>query len=508
MNDLQAPALDIEGLSKSYGPVHALRAVDFTLRTGEVRALLGKNGAGKSTLVKIISGAEHADAGTIRLNGEVVAWHGPADAQARGVGIVHQELSLVPGLTVAENISLGRWPRRGRFGGFVDSSTVNEIAERALEQLGERLPLWRPVGTLSLAEQQLVEIAKALAWEPRILILDEPTSALNAHEADALLALVRRLAGTGVSIIYVSHRMQEIPRVADTMTILRDGAEVATLGVGEASPAQVADMIAGESAERVVTGAESVPEDAPTVLEAEGLTKEHLLAGVSFSLREGEVLGLAGLLGSGRTEILEAIFGARDDVRGVVRVRGAEVSRRTPGRMLSLGVGLASEDRKTAGIVPIRSVAENLMLSARGRVLPGWWIRPGAERALVNRQIKDLTIATASAETLIEFLSGGNQQKVVIGRLLAAGLKVLLLDEPTRGVDIHAKLQIYTLIRALAREGVSTVFVSSELEELSEVCDRVLVLREGTVVGTLRGRQATPERLLSLVMGGDTTDAA
>ncbi|MYS86572.1 sugar ABC transporter ATP-binding protein [Embleya scabrispora] len=500
------PVLEVAHLAKAYGPVRALKDVGLRLERGEVRALLGKNGAGKSTLVKLISGAERPDTGTIRVSGEEVRWSGPAAAQEGGISVVHQELSLVPGLSVAENICLGRWPRRGAARALIDAKAVERTALRALRLVGEQIPLWREAGRLSLAEQQLVEIAKGVVHDPRVLILDEPTSSLNAHEADALLALVRRLAATGVAIVYVSHRMQEIPRVADSVTVLRDGAEVATLSIGEASPSRVADLITGDvrsNRERRPSAARRAT-SSPPLLSVRDLTKPHLLNGVSFDIHEGEVLGIAGLLGSGRSEILESIFGARRDVLGEVSFRGRKITGRNPSRMLSLGVGMSSEDRRNAGIVPMLSVFENLLLSARGRILPKVWVRPARERRMVAEQIETLAIATSSPQKPIVNLSGGNQQKVVIGRLLASNLKVLLLDEPTRGVDLHAKQQLYELIREFARSGVAIVFVSSELEELPEVCDRVLVLRGGRIVDEVPGEDAAPEKLLALAMSGES----
>jgi ABC-type sugar transport system ATPase subunit len=488
--------LECTKLSKRFGAVVALDDVDFTLRQGEVRALLGKNGAGKSTLVNLISGALQPDSGEILVAGEKVHWSGPKEARAGGIAVVHQEFSLVPGLTVAENITLGAWPRRA--GLFVDQKTLNHRAERALEQLGAKIPLSALVGTLTLAQQQLVEIAKALLDEPKVLILDEPTSALNNAEVDALLAVLRGLAATGVAIIYVSHRMKEIPLVADTLTVLRDGEEVATRDVGTTSPKAVAELISGELATESFGAARDRRSEA-AVLEVEGLTIPQKLNGVTFSLHRGEVLGIAGLLGSGRTELLEAIFGLRRDAAGTVRVNGTDLRRRSPRALLRLGVAMTSEDRKASGIVPLLGVGENLLLTARGRVLSRFWIRAAQEARTVVDEIRTLAIRASGPSQPIGTLSGGNQQKGVIGRTLAAKMRVLLLDEPTRGIDLHAKAQIYQLIRELAVEGVSSIFISSELEELAEVCDRILILREGRICEELLG-DATVERILSLSM--------
>lgn len=494
MND--ETILACRGMTKRFGTVTALEGVDFELRRGEVRALLGKNGAGKSTLVNLISGSLQPDRGEITLLGESVHWANPKAAQSGGIAVVHQEFSLVPGLTVAENITMGRWPRRH---GFVDGAALRKHAARALALLGADIPLSVEVGKLALAEQQIVEIAKALVDEPKVLILDEPTSALNQTEVEALLGLVRRLAQGGVAVIYVSHRMKEIPLVADTLTVLRDGREVATHDVASVSSAQVAELISG-SIDAGVALEHRDRREAPVALRVEDLRVPHRLHGVSLSLHEGEVLGIAGLLGSGRTELLESVFGLRHDATGSIELGGRRVAGRHPRRMLDLGVAYTSEDRKAAGIVSMLGVGENLLLTARGRVLPKFWLRPIKESRLVKDSMAALSIRASSPDQEIGTLSGGNQQKGVIGRALTAKMRVLLLDEPTRGVDLHAKAQIYRLIRELADDGVSSIFVSSELEEIAEVCDRVLILRDGRVHEELIGREATAERILALAM--------
>jgi ABC-type sugar transport system ATPase subunit len=471
-----------------------------------VRALLGKNGAGKSTLVNLISGSIQPDAGgSIVLDGAEVHWSGSAEASRGGIAVVHQELSLVPGLSVAENVLLGQWPTYAG-GALVDQATMFRVAGEALDRVGISLPLRTEVGRLSLAQRQLVEIAKSIAFDPRLLILDEPTSSLNVHEADALLALVRRLAATGVAVIFVSHRMQEIPRVADTLTVLRDGREITTMDAATARTEEVAELIAGEASHAIAI----VHRDrraAPVVLSVRGLACPRHFHDVSFDLHEGEVLGIAGLLGSGRTELLQTVFGERPDGRGEVLVSRTAVPHRSPDVMLRHGVGMTSEDRKDSGIFPLLGVAENMMLSARGRTLRGPWVHRRHESELAEQLIAEMGIATSSADKPLEALSGGNQQKSVVARLLAAEMRVLLLDEPTRGVDVQAKARLYQLVRTLADRGVSSVFVSSELEELSQVCDRVLVLRGGTITDDLDGQAATPERLLALTMK-ESTDVA
>lgn len=453
------PVLECVSLSKTYGSVNALVDLSLTLYAGEVRALLGKNGAGKSTLVNLLSGSQQPDEGGIlRVAGTEVRWSGPGDARHGGIAVVHQEFSLVPGLSVAENITLGRWPIGRRGLGFIDIKALESNARRALTMLGEDLPLWQEVGRLPIAQQQLVEIAKALLDEPRVLILDEPTSALNSREVGALLSLIRRLAAQGVAIIYVSHRMKEIPLVADTLTVLRDGREVQTFDVGDASVEKVAALIAGESSKGAALLEYRDRREAPVALSVRNLVITDVLKGIDFDLHEGEVLGIAGLLGSGRTELLEAIYGLRNDATGEVLVHGKAAKNRRPRTMLARGLGLTPEDRKGAGIVPLLGVGENILLSARGRILPRFWVKPQREASIAQNVISSLSIKTSSTEQEIGTLSGGNQQKVVIGRLLAAKMSLLMLDEPTRGVDVHAKSQLYALIRELAVSGVSSIF--------------------------------------------------
>jgi len=488
--------LSCRGLTKTFDAVTALSEVDFDLHRGEVRALLGKNGAGKSTLVNLISGAFKPDSGSIELDGERVVWAGPSAAQAGGIAVVHQEFSLVPGLSVAENVTLGRWPKKL---GLIDNARVNEVARQALEKLGVKVPLSAEVQSLPLAEQQLVEIAKALVGDPRVLILDEPTSALNSREVETLLALIRRLASTGISVIYVSHRMKEIPLVADTLTVLRDGEEISTQDVASVSSEQVASLVSGtpEKSGRLIAPRKRSDR---VVLEAQGISYAGRLDEASFSLAAGEVLGLAGLLGSGRTELLQSVFGQLRGSTGTVILNGSEVKRRSPRKMLNLGVGYTPEDRKGWGIFPVLGLDENILVSARGRVLPKFWRIVRRERRIVSEMIASLGIRASSPQQPIGTLSGGNQQKAVIGRALAANLQILLLDEPTRGVDLEAKAQLYDVIRGLADEGISIIFVSSELEEIAEVCDRALILRDGHVYEDVKGSEATPEKVLALAM--------
>jgi ABC-type sugar transport system ATPase subunit len=488
------------GLRKSYPGVVALNGVDFVLRRGEVRALVGKNGAGKSTLAKVISGATQPDAGEIQLGETVVRFSDPASAQRQGISTVYQELSLIPGLTVAENIMLGRWHQRRFLGiGLVDRRRVFQDARAALQQLGREIDLGAEAESLSTADQQVVEIAKAVSFGPRVLVLDEPSSSLPEREVDKLLALVRRLADQGVAVIYISHRMREIPRVADTVTVLRDGLEVVTLPIAEASTARLAELITGGGpsparAPRRVDGA------GETVLSIRGLQIPGRLQGVSLDLHAGEVIGIAGLLGSGRTELLRAVVGLERSTAGTIEALGVQASRTSPTTMRSLGVGLVPEDRKREGLVLCSDVSTNLVLACLPRIARWGLVQSRVERLLVRQISASLQITTPSPSAQVETLSGGNQQKVVIGKWINAQVKVLLLDEFTRGIDVGTREQVYGLINRLAQEGLGILAVSSEFEDLLAVCDRILVLNHGSFIEDIPIAQANMEQLTALAM--------
>lgn len=494
-----APLLEVIDLVKDYGSGNVLKQMNLTLDRGEVRALMGVNGAGKSTLVKILGGVVQPTTGALRLEGDEYHPQNPSEGSAAGVAIVHQELSLVPGLTVAENITLGQWPMRS-VGPFhvVSVKAMRARAKRALEKLGEEIPLGLKVSSLSPAKQQLVEIAKALLSDPKVLILDEPTSSLAAHEADQLLATVRRLAGGGVAIIYVSHRMDEIPRVADTVTVMRDGREVATDAIDSMGTGRIAELMLGaEVASRPEAAEVSL---GATVLEVEGLSRPGAIDNATFSVRAGEVVGIVGLMGAGRTEILRAIFGL-DPAEGTVTVHGKTMQRRTPRSMIAAGVGFTPEDRKGQGLVLGLPVTENLVMTCydliRGRL---GTLSRRKQAELTRRSIAEQSIATPTGSTVAGRLSGGNQQKIVIGKWVNRGADILLMDEPTRGVDVHAKSQTYDAITARARAGAAVVFVSSEVEEVFLVCQRVLIVRAGRIVAERQIEDTTAREVLALSM--------
>lgn len=501
---IETPILEVQDICKSYPGVRALDGVSLSLRAGEVRGLLGKNGAGKSTLIKILSGATRQDSGSIFVGSQPVNIHSPADAFAVGIGTVYQEMSLVPGLTIAENVLLGRWPLAGRIGSIkvIDRRETLRATREALDMMGADLNPNALVNDLSVPERQMVEIAKALSFKPKILILDEPTSSLPQAEVARLLKLVRQLAANGVAIIYVSHRLQEVPLVTDSISVLREGALIGTILVSESSPEVIARMMIGDTWKKVLA---DTPPDRQTevALEVSDLHVKGYLHGVSLTLHKGEVLGIAGLLGSGRTELLHAIFGLQPIIRGTITVNGEKISQPSPTLMRAKGVGLTPEDRKMKGLVLLLSIEDNLTMSSMERISTRQVVSPARRRSLAEKMVRALTIKTTNVNHEAGSLSGGNQQKVVIGKWLNAEVRVLLMDEPTRGIDIQAKDQVYTLVRQLAAEGVAIIFVSSELEEVLEVADRILVLNQGQIRAELPGAQADLEDVLALAMKKD-----
>ncbi len=468
---------EARGVTRRYPGVVALDNVDFEVRAGEVRALLGQNGAGKSTLIRLLSGVDVPSSGTILINGTDLGTDGVRGATERGVATCYQELSLVADMTVAENFFLGRWPR-GPLG--IDSAAMVREARETLALVGSTIDPTRDAGSLTLAQQQIVEIARALRDNPRLLILDEPTSALASAEVALVLETVRRVAASGVAVIYVSHRMDEIRQIADTATVMRNGRVIDTVPIGAADTASIIRLMIGSEAEE--TAVRGAPTNlGPVLLETRELSVPPKVVSASFQVRAGEVVGIAGLLGSGRTELLRAIAGFDAAENGVVLINGREITPVTPGRMRRDGVALTPEDRKREGALLNLGVDENIVMSdyrtvSRAGVLSTGLIRDAA-RTLATR----LSIKAHDLSQPISTLSGGNQQKAVIARWLHADAQILLLDEPTRGVDVEAKAQIYEIMRSVANEGKAVVFVSSELEELPLACDRVVVLRDGTI---------------------------
>jgi len=494
-----ASILSLQAITKRYPGVVALDEVDFAVDAGEVRALLGKNGAGKSTLVKILSGAVRQDSGEIRVDGQPVHIDKPSDAFERRICTVYQELSLVPGLTVAENILLGRWPRQRILGmSVIDRRAIRKIARSALDQLEVKINLDETVARLAVAQQQLVEIAKAISFDPRVLVLDEPTSALASGEVDILHKVVRRLAAQGRAIIYVTHRLQEVPYVADSVTVLRDGMNIGTIPVAEATPARIANMMIGADWQRTEWGKHA--EMGNVVLSVRNLVQRGVLRDISFDLRAGEVLGIAGLMGSGRTELVRAIFGRDPIDSGEIWVHGTRIAHPAPGTMKGLGLGLTPEDRKRQGLILPFTVGDNLTLASLQRISVRGILQRARQQALAQKMVDSLDIKTRNLGTLMSTLSGGNQQKVVIGNWLNTEPDILLMDEPTRGIDIQAKEQIFRLVRDLAGRGIGVLFISSEIDEVLDVADRILLMNQGQITGEVKPEDLDVEGLMTLVM--------
>ncbi|RXZ68634.1 sugar ABC transporter ATP-binding protein [Agromyces albus] len=492
------------GVTRSYPGVIALDNVDFEVGRGEVRALLGQNGAGKSTLIRLLSGVDVPSSGTILIAGTDLGSEGVHGAADRGVATCYQELSLVADLTVAENFFLGKWPR-GRFG--IDTKAMATRAAEALASLGATIDPNAITGTLTLAQQQIVEIARALQDDPKLLILDEPTSALASAEVALVLETVRRVAAKGVAVIYVSHRMDEIRQIAASATVMRNGKVVKTLSLGESDTATIIRLMIGTDPENQRPQAVD-HEPGPVVLEARELAIPPKVTDVSFQLRAGEILGLAGLLGSGRTELLRAIAGFERLGGGDILVDGETIAPVTPRRMRRAGIAMTPEDRKREGALMNLGIDENIVMSdyrsvSRSGVLSVSLMRDASE-ALARR----LSIKAHDLAQPISTMSGGNQQKAVIARWLHADADILLLDEPTRGVDVEAKAQIYAIMRAVADEGKAVVFVSSELEELPLCCDRVLVLRDGSIQREFVAPHITLSDLLEASMASHSTQEA
>ncbi len=480
--------LEMSRISKGFPGVQALSEVDFTLDQGEVHALVGKNGAGKSTLIKILGGVFPPDSGDLMLGDRAVDLHSPHAAMEKGIAIVHQELSLVPHLNVAENIFLGRLGQGG--GWWLRWPELAAKARAVLERLDSTIDPMAAVQGLSVAQQQLVEIAKALARDPRILVLDEPTSALADQDAERLLQILRRLATDGVGIVYISHRLAEVEQVADRVTVLRDGNTVSSVNMVEVDRRRIVELMLGEelSHSEDLRPPKSRHED--VVLAVRSLTRRGVVEDVSFDVHKGEILGIAGLVGAGRTELVRMIFGCDPLDAGEVSILGQRIDRLSPRRMCRLGVGYLPEDRKSQGLVLNLSIRENMVLTVLERMSYLGFMNRGHERGLVDELIADLQVACSSMEMPVTTLSGGNQQKIVIGKWLATEPTLLILDEPTRGIDVQAKAQIFRILEGLAETGVGIIFISSEIEEVMLVSHRILTMAKGRIVGETEGAGA------------------
>ena len=488
----------MSAIGKSFPGVRALDGVSFDVRAGEVHALVGENGAGKSTLMKILAGAYVADEGTIEVDGARAAIDGPKAAERLGIGMIYQEFNLVPDLGVIENIVLGIEPVRGL---FLDRAAAASRASAVLAELGIALPLDRPARRLSVAQQQLTEIAKALVRHARLIVMDEPTAALTDRETDALFALIAKLKAQGVAFVYISHRLEELPRIADRITVIRDGKNIETRAIAEMPPDEMIRLMVGRALEAHFPDLPPVAGDAPVRLSVAHLRAASNVNDVSFDVRAGEIVGLAGLVGAGRTEIVRAIAGADVPTSGEIRVDGRVVVVRGPHSAIEAGIALITEDRKGQGLVLGMSVRENTTLAHLAAYSRGPFIDRAAETEIANKEIAELRVRTPSSEQAVRNLSGGNQQKVVLAKWLTGDARVFLFDEPTRGVDVGAKAEIYALMVELLAHGAGIVMVSSELPEVLGMSHRILVVRDGKIQADLTRAEATPDRVIAIAAG-------
>jgi ABC-type sugar transport system ATPase subunit len=497
-----ASALHMRGISKVFPGVKALSGVELSVRFGTVHAIVGENGAGKSTLMKILSGAYAPTAGTIEVAGVDVRMKRPADAQRLGIRMVHQELNLVPDLTVAENIFLGRMPKRF---GFCDRGGMVRRASAVLTELGASIDPQGRLGDLSISQQQLVEIAKAYAADPRIIVLDEPTSSLSEHETAALFRILRKMRDAGIAIVYISHRLKEVLEIADEVTVLRDGAMIETRPASGITAGDMIRLMVGREVSNVFPKTPSVI--GKEVLRVRCIGDSLRFEDVSFDVRAGEILGLTGLVGAGRTEVARAIFGLAPLACGSVELDGVPVTIRSPAAAARAGIAYVPEDRKGDGIVPAMTVRENISLPVLRRLANRLGrVRRGVERDLAQTYVRKFSIVPPDGERRIGLLSGGNQQKAVISRWLATDPKVLILDEPTRGVDVGAKAEIHGIIGQLVANGMAVVMISSELPEIMGVCDRVVVMRDGRASAPVAREGLTEERIMALATGEDSAE--
>jgi ABC-type sugar transport system ATPase subunit len=494
----EAPLLRMAGIAKSFPGVRALDGVSFDVRAGEVHALVGENGAGKSTLMKILAGSYRADGGTIEIDGKPVTIDGPKDAERLGIGMIYQEFNLVPDLGVIDNIMLGIEPVRGL---FLDAQAAAARATAALAELGITLPLHRAARRLSVAEQQLTEIAKALVRHARLIVMDEPTAALTDRETDALFALIRKLKAENVAFVYISHRLEELPRIADRITVIRDGRGIETRAMADMPPDDLIRLMVGRALEAHFPELPAVAADAPVRLAVRDLRAATNVNGVSFEVRAGEIVGLAGLVGAGRTEIVRAIAGADVASGGTVAIDGQSVTVRSPHAGIAAGIAFITEDRKAQGLVLGMTVRENTTLAHLATYSRGPFVDRAAEVAVTDSEIAELRIRTPSSEQIVRNLSGGNQQKVVLAKWLTGDARVFLFDEPTRGVDVGAKAEIYALMLQLLARGAAIVMVSSELPEVLGMSHRILVVRGGRIAAEFARADATPDAVIAAAAG-------
>ncbi|MFF9804318.1 sugar ABC transporter ATP-binding protein [Streptomyces coeruleorubidus] len=498
----EPPLLSMSGITKSFPGVRALDGVDLDVQAGEVHCLLGQNGAGKSTLIKVLAGAHQPDTGEIRWRGEAVTLRSPIAAMRLGIATIYQELDLVEHLSVAENVHLGHEPTTAGF--VVRGKAAKESTSALLKRLGHaEIDPARLVGELSAAQQQIVSMARALSHDVRLIVMDEPSAALDPDEVDNLFRIVGDLTAAGVAVVYISHRLEEIRRIGDRVTVLKDGRAVANGLPAKTTPTrEVVALMTGRNVEYVFPDRPVSPPPGQPVLTVRGLSRAGEFEPLDLEVRPGEIVGLAGLVGSGRSEILETVYGARKPTTGQVLVDGRPLKPGSVRAAVRAGLGLAPEERKAQALLMLESVTRNVSVSSMSRFSRGGWIDRGAELGAARAATRELSLRPDNPSVPVRTLSGGNQQKAVLARWLLRGCRVLLLDEPTRGVDVGARAELYAVVRRLADEGLAVLLVSSEVPEVLGLADRVLVLREGRVVHTAPARELDEHRVLDLVMEG------
>ncbi|KQL54076.1 D-ribose transporter ATP-binding protein [Heyndrickxia shackletonii] len=490
--------ISMRNIHKAFGANQVLTGVNFELHNGEVHALMGENGAGKSTLMNILTGLHKMDQGSIMIDGKETSFSNPKVAEESGITFIHQELNIWPDMTVLENLFIGK-ERKNAFG-FLKMQEMKTLAKEQFEKLSVSIPLDKEAGQCSVGQQQMIEIAKALLTDAKVIIMDEPTAALTEREIQKLFEVIAALKKEGVSIVYISHRMEEIFTICDRITVMRDGKTVDTKKIPETSFDEVVrKMVGRELTERYP---ERNPALGKTIFEVKNLSRSGVFENVDFSVKSGEIIGFSGLMGSGRTEIMRAIFGLDSLDSGEIWMDGNKVSIKKPHQAINLGIGFITEDRKDEGLILDFSITENMVLPSLKSFAPKGFMQEKSEREFVNMLIKRLTVKTETASTRVGSLSGGNQQKVVIAKWVGIAPKVLIMDEPTRGVDVGAKREIYELMNELTQRGVAIIMVSSELPEILGMSDRIYVVHEGKISGELKKEEATQERIMTLATGG------
>ena len=485
--------LSMKGITKSFSGVAALKNAALDLKAGEVVALMGENGAGKSTLMKILTGIYSKDSGEIKYMGQEVCYKGPAESEEAGISIVHQELNMMNDLTVAQNLFIGREEMNGL---FIDDKKMNEKARELFKVLKIDINPAEKIGNLTVGKQQMVEIAKAISSNAKVIIFDEPTAALTDSEIEELFKVIRDLKEKGTGMVYISHRMDEINVISDRVIVMRDGEYVGTLITKECSKDDIIKLMVGRAILGEPKTASNVAKDAPVVLKCENLNRGKAVKNVSFELRKGEILGFSGLMGAGRTEVARLIFGADKKDSGKIFINGKEVTINTPEDAVAHGIGYLSEDRKRFGLIVDKSVEENTVISSLNDFVKGMFIDKAKSREVSQKYVESLKTKTPGVSQLVKKLSGGNQQKVVIAKWLVRNSDILIFDEPTRGIDVGAKSEIYALMESLAKEGKSIIMISSELPEVLRMSDRVIVMCEGRITGTLDIAEANQEVIM------------